>query len=231
MERGISVLESTACLRMLSSLLLTFVFATHAFADMIKGRAEIIDGDTLAIGDTTIRLLGIDAAESGQRCVGEGRQIIRPGDTATERLASLASSAVTCVGTDYDDYGRFLAHCTTLDGASINETLVREGLAWAFVKFSDEYSSQERAARNDKAGIWQLACEPPWEFREKRWKVAEQKSPNGCPIKGNISQNGRIYHTPWSRHYTRTKVNVAKGEQWFCTEAEAYAAGFRPPRR
>lgn len=215
----------------LAAALMAMTLVSPVFADDISGRASIIDGDTLVVGDTVIRLLGIDAAESGQRCVGEGRQILRPGDDAATRLATLATGKVMCRGTEYDDYGRLLAHCTTADGASINEALVREGLAWAFLKYSDEYAKQEQIARKAKTGVWQLACEPPWTFREKRWKVAEQKSPNGCPIKGNISSNGRIYHTPWSRHYARTKVNVAKGEQWFCSEAQAYAAGFRPPRR
>jgi endonuclease YncB( thermonuclease family) len=218
-------------MRFLTFTFMLLAFSSPTFADDLSGRASIIDGDTLAIGNTVIRLLGIDAAESGQRCVGEGRQILRPGDDAATRLASLATGHVTCSGTEYDDYGRLLAHCTTASGVSINEALVREGLAWAFLKYSDEYAKQEQAARKSKTGVWQLACEPPWTFREKRWKVAEQKSPNGCPIKGNISSNGRIYHTPWSRHYARTKVNVAKGERWFCSEAQAYGAGFRPPRR
>lgn len=51
-----------------------------------------------------------------------------------------------------------------------------------------------------------------------------------CLIKGNISDNGRIYHTPGSPSYDRTKIEESKGERWFCTEAEARAAGWRPPR-
>jgi hypothetical protein len=58
------------------------------------------------------------------------------------------------------------------------------------------------------------------------------KAPDpNCPIKGNINSKGeRIYHTPWgSRNYDRTKINTAKGERWFCNEAEAVAAGWRAP--
>jgi len=49
---------------------------------------------------------------------------------------------------------------------------------------------------------------------------------------GNINSKGeRIYHTPWgSRSYDRTEINSAKGERWFCDEAEAVAAGWRAPR-
>ncbi len=31
--------------------------------------------------------------------------------------------------------------------------------------------------------------------------------------------------------YSRTRINVAKGERWFCTEEEAQAAGWRRSKR
>jgi hypothetical protein len=37
----------------------------------------------------------------------------------------------------------------------------------------------------------------------------------------------RIYHAPGGRWYSRTKINEAKGERWFCSEEEARAAGWR----
>jgi hypothetical protein len=52
----------------------------------------------------------------------------------------------------------------------------------------------------------------------------------GCRIKGNISQSGRIYHVPGSPFYDQTRIDESKGERWFCTEAEARAAGWRAPR-
>jgi endonuclease YncB( thermonuclease family) len=56
--------------------------------------------------------------------------------------------------------------------------------------------------------------------------------PSGsCMIKGNISQNGRIYHVPGSPSYNSTKIDESSGERWFCTEAEAQAAGWRAPKR
>jgi hypothetical protein len=50
-----------------------------------------------------------------------------------------------------------------------------------------------------------------------------------CNIKGNISYNGgqRIYHVPGQHYYDETVINPMKGERWFCTEAEARAAGWR----
>ncbi len=51
-----------------------------------------------------------------------------------------------------------------------------------------------------------------------------------CLIKGNINRRGeRIYHVPGSKWYARTKIN-RPGERWFCSEEEAIAAGWRPPK-
>lgn len=59
--------------------------------------------------------------------------------------------------------------------------------------------------------------------------VFNEKQSGDCRIKGNISyQTGkRIYHVPGGRWYSRTKINESKGERWFCSEAEARAAGWR----
>jgi endonuclease YncB( thermonuclease family) len=57
-----------------------------------------------------------------------------------------------------------------------------------------------------------------------------QASTVDCRIKGNISENGRIYHVPGSAWYERTEISASRGERWFCSEAEAKAAGWRAPR-
>jgi hypothetical protein len=57
--------------------------------------------------------------------------------------------------------------------------------------------------------------------------------PPGCVIKGNLSwkTGERIYHMPGQRFYGRTVISPAKGEAWFCTEAEAQANGWRKSMR
>lgn len=53
-------------------------------------------------------------------------------------------------------------------------------------------------------------------------------STSGCKIKGNISSKGeKIYHMPGQRYYDATKIDLSKGERWFCSEADAVAAGWR----
>lgn len=53
-----------------------------------------------------------------------------------------------------------------------------------------------------------------------------------CPIKGNINSKGEhIFHMPGQRDYCRTAIDVAAGEVWFCSAAQAEAAGWRAATR
>lgn len=53
-----------------------------------------------------------------------------------------------------------------------------------------------------------------------------------CAIKGNVNtDHEKIYHTPGQRDYNKTNIIPAEGDRWFCTAAEALAAGFRPAQQ
>ncbi|WP_181700200.1 thermonuclease family protein [Chthonobacter albigriseus] len=190
---------------------------------------RIIDGDTLAIGQETIRLHGIDAPEASQTCARPGggrwpcgREAIR----ALERLAG--AGPLSCTPLGKDAYDRTLAVCRS-SGKDVNGAMVSSGLAWAFRKYAKDYVKAEEAAHAAGRGIWQAETEPAWTYRESRWTRAAQVHPSGCPIKGNLSGKDRIYHVPWSPWYDKTSVNEKKGERWFCSEREALAAGWRAP--
>ncbi|WP_084606912.1 cold shock domain-containing protein [Leptolyngbya iicbica] len=49
-----------------------------------------------------------------------------------------------------------------------------------------------------------------------------------CKIKGNISWNSgrKYYHLPGMEDYAITEIDINRGERWFCSEAEAKAAGW-----
>jgi len=189
---------------------------------------RVVDGDTLELDGVTYRLNGIDAPEHGQRC-GDWAC----GADATRALADIVEGAtVTCTRMSEDGYGRVIATCQA-DGRDIGKEMIDKGMAWAFLKYSDAYAADELVSKDKAHGVFAEAYTPPWEYRAARWQAAESKeedAPPGCVIKGNISERGRIYHAPWSRAYARTRINTFKGERWFCSEAEAVAAGWRAPR-
>ena len=194
----------------------------------LTGQATVIDGDTISIGETRIRLEGIDAPESAQTCRRKWAGSWPCGTAATHALAAmLADKPVRCEPRGLDKYGRTLAVCF-IDGQDVNARMVREGHAWAFVRYSRSYVQEEALARAGGIGIWQAETQPAWEFRAHRWTAAEHEAPAGCAIKGNVTRNGRIYHMPWSPWYAQVRIDVDKGKRWFCTEAEAIAAGWRP---
>jgi endonuclease YncB( thermonuclease family) len=197
-------------------------------AKVLSGRATVIDGDTVEIAGERIRLEGIDAPEGGQTCGRKWFGTWNCGQAAATALKSLVGSRrVDCQSAGRDKYGRMLGWCA-VNGDDINAAMVRQGMAWAFVKYSRRYEAIEAEARKAKTGIWQGDAQPAWVYREQRWQVAETAAPQGCAIKGNITGNGRIYHPPWSAWYAKVKVEPEKGERWFCSEAEAAEAGFRP---
>ncbi|MBX3121588.1 MAG: thermonuclease family protein [Nitrospira sp.] len=214
----------------------------------ISGKARIVDGDTINIGGIQIRLEGIDAPETEQTCFGAKGDRWQCGKTATQRLAGLIKGEeVTCEKSGEDRYRRTLAFCRLADGTELNAWLVREGLALAFVRYSTRYVKEEKEAKDARRGLWAGTFQAPWEWRasngaqeyaapiglmQRATPVTTQaKSNAGCLIKGNINRRGdRIYHVPGSKWYSRTEINEGNGERWFCSVAEAEAAGWRAPR-
>jgi endonuclease YncB( thermonuclease family) len=101
--------------------------------DLVR-QASIIDGDTLEIHGTRIRLWGIDAPESTQLCRGDDSLQYRCGARAANDLdAFIDRRPVSCVPISLDQYGRTVASCA-VGGADIGERLVRnfleEKLRW-----------------------------------------------------------------------------------------------------
>ena len=204
-----------------------------ASAEVVTGSARLVDGDTLEVRGQIIRLHGIDAPETGQTCRDGSGRIYRCGEEAEAALRELTDGRpVTCTGDERDRYDRLIAICSAGD-TELNSAMVRSGWAVAFRRFSDDYLEAELEAAKANRGIWRGGFTRPVEHRAYLWEEAASVRPDGCPIKGNISINSgeRIYHAPWSRWYSRTRINEAKGERWFCTEAEAIAAGWRAPYR
>ncbi|MFK7862379.1 MAG: thermonuclease family protein [Granulosicoccus sp.] len=201
-------------------------------ATEISGMARIIDGDTLAIGTQIVRLHGIDAPENAQNCTRKNGKTYNCGAASEKALLKLLQKKTTCTGDSLDAYARLIAICISND-VVINREMVRTGHALAYRKYSTDYVDDEDFASSTTNGMWEGRFEKPWNFRASKWKSATADAPlSDCPIKGNINRKGdRIYHTPWSRSYKRTRIDTDKSERWFCTEAEALAAGWRAPYR
>jgi len=191
-----------------------------------EGPARIIDGDTLDIAGERIRLHGIDAPEKDQTCSIDGQKWACGVAAWGYLVQLLAGQIVTCDPRDIDQYGRTVAVCFA-DHQDINATMVAEGWALAYQEYSLNYVPQERGAQAAGLGMWQGDFVPPWDWRRGTKLEGSGVVPE-CAIKGNIARDGeRIYHVPSGRYYGVTVINLGAGERWFCTEAEAVAAGWR----
>lgn len=222
------------------SCLIILFLATPALAEPIVGRATVIDGDTLDVRGTRIRLHGIDAPESTQLCKYGAGKDYRCGQTAALALSDhIGKRLLTCDPRDTDRYGRVVAVCRA-DAKDLNAWMVRQGYAMAYRRYAEDYANAELTAKALQHGIWAGTFQEPSEWRREKRARGEHMRPeivtppsktSGCNIKGNISAGGeRIYHLPSSREYERTRINDRAGERMFCSEDEARAAGWRAAR-
>lgn len=184
-----------------------------ASANVIEGTAEVIDGGSLKVGDTEVRLFGVDAPEFTQTCFSNGSPVAC-GAMAKEALKGLIGGAtLVCMAQNTDTYGRTVARCQT-SGVDVGDALVASGWATAFRRYADDYVATEARARASRSGIWQWDFQLPEDFRASQQAAAQQpprtraatpttQAPsrferNGmCLIKGNHSRRGDwIYHLP-----------------------------------
>jgi micrococcal nuclease len=131
---------------------------------------RVTDGDTITIltdkkEQIKIRLDGIDAPETKQAY----------GDASRKNLADIcAGESATVKDKGQDRYKRTLGvvYCKNTNA---NEKQVKDGLAWAYVKYGRQYVELEKEARNSKAGLWaDNNPTPPWEWRKNASKIQKK---------------------------------------------------------
>jgi len=173
------------------------VLAPPLDSQSIIGQASVVDGDTIEIHGTRIRLFGIDAPEGDQTCTLQGKPV-RCGQQAANALADkIKTHTVECRPKDKDRYDRPVAVCFVA-GEDINRWMVSVGWALAYRQYSMDYVDQERDASSSKLGIWKFQFEKPWDWRGNH---AERKTPPR--VENNLSksqrpngQHGAVYYPP-----------------------------------
>jgi endonuclease YncB( thermonuclease family) len=205
-----------------------------------SGLGHAKDGDSLMVGDTEVRLYGIDAPELHQTCQRAGYSWAC-GEKARAHLSALVDGRpVRCEQIGTDQYERLLGRCT-VGSLDLNRAMVSLGYAVAYRHYSLDYASAEDTAKAYKRGLWAGTFEMPDEYRHAgrpqsaprptvthsaRTATRHTRPPqasSGCNIKGNRNRKGQwIYHLPGMPYYEQTRA-----EEIFCTEAQAQAAGYR----
>jgi micrococcal nuclease len=192
----------------------------------VKG---VSDGDTIKVtvkGRTErVRLIGIDTPELGR----DGSADQCHAREAQRQMRKLVQGKRVHLQRDStqanrDAYGRLLRYVYTAKGRrDVGKTLIKKGHGREYTYKGRSYKHRsahlraQRSAQNAGRGLWGECAAP-----------APAPAPEACVIKGNIADDGeKIYHVPGQEHYDETVITPAKGERWFCTEADALAAGWR----
>lgn len=202
-----------------------------------SGIGRAVDGDSLYVGETEVRLFGIDAPEWDQECSRAGRSWQCGQEAAAELSKLVSGKQIRCLKVDVDEHGRTVAQCMA-GSIDVNRTMVALGYAVAYRRYSTAYVSAEDSAKASKRGLWSGKFEMPSQYRHGAEPAIEipvrprtgrrgaahasPQSTIGCAIKGNRGSHGWIYHLPGMPYYNRTVP-----EEMFCTEAQAQAAGYR----
>jgi endonuclease YncB( thermonuclease family) len=137
----------------------------------IEGKVTVVDGDTLRMGDHTVRLWGVDAPAAQQICQLDGKPWAC-GDASRAALAGyVANRRVHCdvIGNDdatTADASARVARCR-IGHKELNGWLVQEGWALDTPKFDTarEYTHLQNDAALARRGLWQGQFVEPWEWR------------------------------------------------------------------
>ena len=143
--------------------------ATNSYELFSARVIKVIDGDTLEVTHQgkklRVRLWGIDTPEWQQGFSHNARDFTRH-RVQGQRVELLAKA--------WDKYGRLVA-MVQVGGSSLNEELLREGLAWVHIYYCREpicrgWRQLEKEARMARRGLWQDDNPvPPW-----KWKQSHQ---------------------------------------------------------
>jgi endonuclease YncB( thermonuclease family) len=150
--------------------LVGILLCTSTFAIAFTGAVvRVSDGDTIVVDrageQVRVRLYGIDTPEK--------KQVF--GTQATRYVSKrVLHKTVRVEEMDVDRYGRTVAIVYDEDPRSLNERLVRDGLAWVYTRYCrspecDGWASLQQAASAGGVGLWQdPGAIPPWEWRKAR---------------------------------------------------------------
>jgi endonuclease YncB( thermonuclease family) len=130
------------------------------------GHITVTDGDTIRIGDERIRFSGIDAPELKQTCIYQSIEFQCGEFSKTLLIQKIANQEVNCIREGNDQYGRTLAECFVGE-ESLSSYLIREGYAFAYRQYSDQFIQDEEYAQSRENGMWSMEFLFPWDYRKQ----------------------------------------------------------------
>ena len=141
--------------------------------NITKGKAIVMDGDTIKINGERIRFSGIDAPESyfrgrKQTCIEDNKKVFC-GQVSKEKLIEkIGNNSINCkIEKNKDKYKRSIGECFIKE-ESLSVFMVRNGYAfdWPY-NSKGKFANHQEYAKINKLGFWNMKFEYPWEWKEK----------------------------------------------------------------
>ena len=166
----------------LSSFIIIILFSiSFSYSDennIIKGKAIVVDGDTIKIKGEQIRFGGIDAPESyyrgkKQTCIKDNKKFFCGQISKDKLIERIGNNSLNCIiEKKKDKYKRSVGECFLKD-ESLSVFMVRNGYAFDWPYYSKgKFANYQEYAKINKLGIWNMKFEYPWIWKKK---VREKK--------------------------------------------------------
>ena len=172
---------------------------------------RVMDGDTLEVHDEhgkryTVRLQGIDAPESSQPFGLDARNLL----TKLTIGKTLELEVV-----EKDRYSRTLGFVFSIGGENVNLTMLQQGMAWHYVKYSksEEFGRAEDMAKKARVGVWSEEKRiAPWDYRNgvrtETQNVVDAPSIRMTDRTVYITETGEKYHNSGCRYLSKSKIAI-----------------------
>ena len=133
--------------------------------NLFASHVTVVDGDTIKLGDVKIRFSGIDAPEINQTCIASEGKVACGKISKDILITKVTNNKISCTDEGKDFYGRVLGECF-VNGESLSRYLVREGFAFAYRKYSDNFILDEEYAKSNRLGMWSMKFQYPRDYRK-----------------------------------------------------------------
>jgi len=161
----------------LSSFIVIILFSiSFSYSDennIIKGKAIVLDGDTIKIKGEKIRFGGIDAPESyykgkKQTCIDDNKKVFCGQISKEKLIEKIGNNSLNCkIEKNKDRYKRSVGECFIKE-ESLSVFMVRNGYAFDWPRYSKgKFAKDQEYAKMNKLGIWNMKFEYPWKWKDK----------------------------------------------------------------
>jgi endonuclease YncB( thermonuclease family) len=190
---------------------------------------QVIDGDTIEIGDRIVRLFGIQAPELGQRCLHDGVWLHCGLDAAFELKKLVGVTQLQIICTPVASLGSIPAVICMTGRTDIAHALLFGGYVTTTEEAGPAYKEAETEALHARLGLWhsQFVAPADWRAGERLPGQIEAEA-DPCPIKAKVTETGgRVFYVPTDADYLSVQTDPAKGDMLFCSVDTVRDAGWQ----